>query len=65
MNNKERKFYGCSKEIATKKLELGGNIIACINTTSQGVIKERVNVTTIEKFNLISKEFKYFAWAVN
>lgn len=64
MNDKERTFYGCDKKIARKKLLLGESVVGCINVTSQGYVKERVNVTTVEKFDKVSKNYKHFVWAV-
>ena len=62
-NDKVRSFIGCDKVIARKKLLLGGNIIGCVNITSQGYVKERVNVKTVEKFDKIAKNYKHFVWA--
>jgi len=63
VNDKQRTFAGCDKLVARKKLLLGGNIIACLNLTSQGYIRERVNVKTVEKFDEIADDFKHYAWA--
>ena len=61
---KQKRFFRCEKEIARKKLLLGNSIIGCINITSNGYVKERKDVENVKKFDKISKNYKYFIWAV-
>ena len=63
MHTKEKVFRSCSNETARKKLLLGDRV-DCVNVTSQGYVKERVKVETVEQFDKIHKNYKHYVWAV-